>query len=162
MTSVECSVMGTWVPIFLFLFMFENSNNKKLKIIVSVTLLDWCIQKITEEYILHMDWTAGDRTDWQHILHRNSHLHVYSKKMVQLTIVEAEIQEIWNSTKGHIFKQLIIIRVCLSIADLEREHYDLPLEKTAIGADYFTLTTAHHLSVFAPFALLLGQKSFHN
>lgn len=111
--------------IILLLFMFENYNNKKLKITVSVTLLDWCMQKIIEEYILHMDLTSGDRADWQHILHKNFHLRVYSNKMVQLTIMEAEIQEIRNSTKGHIFELLIIIIVCLSVAELERDHYDL-------------------------------------
>lgn len=83
------------------------------------------MQKIIEEYILHMDLTAGDRADWQHILHRNFRLHVCSKKMVQLTIMEAEIQEIRNSTKGHVFELLIIIIVCLSVAELEGAHYDL-------------------------------------
>lgn len=60
-----------------------------------------------------MNFTTGDRADSQHILHGDFHLHVYSKKMVQLTIIEVKIQEIGNSTKGHIFKLLITVMVCL-------------------------------------------------
>lgn len=54
-----------------------------------------------------MDLTAGDREDSHHLLHGDFHLHVYSSKMAQgMTKVELEIQEIWNSTKGYIFKLL--------------------------------------------------------
>lgn len=60
-----------------------------------------------------MDSIAGDTADSQHILHEDFHLHGYSKKIIQLIIAKVEIHEIWNSTKGHIFKLRIIIMKCL-------------------------------------------------
>lgn len=81
-----------------------------------------------------MDLTAGDGADPWHILHEDFHFHVCSKKMVQLTIIEVKIQEIWNSTKGHIFKLSITIMVGCR-AEEKESIMIYHQEKTTMGAE---------------------------